>query len=151
MAAYDAFELGDKILEVRRVPAAVGPVPLRNTHVRWSSLTEPPTLNEPSPCSASFGDEVWPASNYGQGAARAQIPCAHSGKCLQHKHPPLPAVVYAIKTRSGNVYLKMKKNNGELPFRALLWLIYQCMAWGNGQLCTPQCSSKGFALPPQGT
>ena len=117
MAAYDAFELGDKILEVRRVPAAVGPVPLRNTHVRWSSLTEPPTLNEPSPCSASFGDEVWPASNYGQGAARAQIPCAHSGKCLQDKHPPPPAVVYAIKTRSGNVYLKMKKNNGELPFR----------------------------------
>jgi tetratricopeptide (TPR) repeat protein len=52
---YDAFEIGDKIVQV----------------------------------SASFGDEIWDADQYGQ-------------------------VVYAIKNRNGDIYLKMRKMNGDL-------------------------------------
>ena len=39
--------------------------------------------------SASFGDEVWDADSYGQ-------------------------VIYAIKNRNGDIYLKMKKMNGDI-------------------------------------
>lgn len=39
--------------------------------------------------SASFGSEVWNAENYGQ-------------------------IMYAIRTRSGNVYMKIKRNNGDM-------------------------------------
>ncbi|MEW5299906.1 MAG: hypothetical protein WDW36_002876 [Sanguina aurantia] len=41
--------------------------------------------------SASFGQEVWKAENYGQ-------------------------IMYAIRTRNGNVYLKIKRNFGDLSF-----------------------------------
>ncbi len=41
--------------------------------------------------SASFGSDVWEARNFGQ-------------------------VMYAIKTRNGEVYLKMKKNYGDTSF-----------------------------------
>jgi hypothetical protein len=39
--------------------------------------------------SASFGDDVWDAQNFGQ-------------------------IMYAIRTRSGNVYLKIKRNFGDM-------------------------------------
>jgi len=39
--------------------------------------------------SASFGNEVWSAESFGQ-------------------------VIYAIKNRNGDIYLQMKKNNGDL-------------------------------------
>jgi hypothetical protein len=39
--------------------------------------------------SASFGSDVWDAQNYGQ-------------------------IMYAIRTRSGTVYLKLKRNFGDL-------------------------------------
>lgn len=39
--------------------------------------------------SASFGEEVWEAQNYGQ-------------------------VVYAIKTRNGQVYLQLRRNFGDM-------------------------------------
>lgn len=39
--------------------------------------------------SASFGDDVWEARNFGQ-------------------------VIYAIRTRNGGVYLKIKRNFGDL-------------------------------------
>lgn len=41
--------------------------------------------------SASFGEEVWEAKNFGQ-------------------------VMYAIKTRNGQVYLKMLKRGGDMSF-----------------------------------
>lgn len=39
--------------------------------------------------SASFGSDVWDAQNYGQ-------------------------IMYAIRTRSGTVYMKIKCNNGDM-------------------------------------
>lgn len=41
--------------------------------------------------SASFGSDVWEAKNFGQ-------------------------VMYAIKTRNGDVYLKLKRNYGDTSF-----------------------------------
>ena len=41
--------------------------------------------------SASFGGDVWEAKNFGQ-------------------------VMYAIKTRNGDVYLKLKRNYGDTSF-----------------------------------
>ena len=40
-------------------------------------------------CSASFGTDIWDARNFGQ-------------------------VMYAIKTRNGDVYLKFLKRNGDM-------------------------------------
>ena len=40
-------------------------------------------------CSASFGPDIWDARNFGQ-------------------------VMYAIKTRNGDVYLKFLKRNGDM-------------------------------------
>lgn len=50
--------------------------------------------------SASFGDDIWEAQNYGQ-------------------------IMYAIRTRNGNVYLKIKRNFGDMSAlqvrRARVW------------------------------
>ncbi len=49
--------------------------------------------------SASFGTDIWEAQNFGQ-------------------------VMYAIKTRNGDVYLKMKRNYGDtsgLMVSPLIW------------------------------
>jgi len=86
--AYDQFEVGDKILEIRRVTGrglrtstvsracrggrAVGaqwksPYCTGNG-VCGSAHTSRVPPHTPLVCSASFGPEVWKAENYGQGA-----------------------------------------------------------------------------------
>jgi C-terminal processing protease CtpA/Prc len=69
--------------------------------------------------SASFGSDVWDAQNFGQ-------------------------IMYAIRTRSGTVYLKIKRNFGDmsgLTVRVLLWLLFVVVvvvvvvARGRGGVC----------------
>lgn len=73
------------------------------SHVGWTGLGSclrhtgrkyitPPPASSPFlqvEVSASFGDEVWEARNFGQ-------------------------VMYAMRTRVGGIYMKFKKNNGDM-------------------------------------
>lgn len=63
--------------------------------------------------SASFGDDVWEAQNFGQ-------------------------IMYAIRTRSGDVYLKIKRNFGDMS--ALQ--VRPAGVEGRG----PRCAAPGTAV-----
>lgn len=51
--------------------------------------------------SASFGEDVWEAKNFGQ-------------------------VMYAIRTRNGGLYLKLQKRNGDLTIFEVRLLLSSC-------------------------
>ena len=132
--------------------------PLRSVHSPRFSLPPPsdPKLGNTDQAievgdkvvnvSASFGDDVWEALNFGQvrGAAGLVLLAGLVGWCrrgslvaAESARPaglsrtlrwlsfcPPQQVVYAIKTRNGQVYLRLKRNFGDmsaLQVRAAGW------------------------------
>ena len=69
--------------------------------------------------SASFGTDVWDAQNFGQ-------------------------VMYAIKTRNGDVYLKMKRNYGDTS--ALMVRLLKASTLNSCTLLPPLTPRMGMCL-----